>query len=99
MIRLPPRPAIWSTFRVTLMTWIVLRGLVGFASGSPAILFSASVFLVLGVAVVALVDSSVARERLFYENLGVGRRMIAGMAVGFACGLEVASALILSFLG
>jgi hypothetical protein len=90
---------IWSTIRISVPTWILLRGILAGASGSPTILLPASIFLVFGVCAVALVDSSVARERLFLANLGVGRRAIAGISLSVACALELAAAIALGAIG
>jgi hypothetical protein len=46
----------------------------------------------LGVAATAVVDITVARERLFLANLGAGRRVIVGLSLLVSGALEVISA-------
>jgi len=94
MIRLPPEPVCWATLRTTLLAWLVLRAIVGLSNGSPTILLPVSLFLMLGVAVIAVVDITVARERLLLGNLGVGRRVVAGISLLVSGTLEIASAVL-----
>ncbi len=99
MTRFPPRPVCWATFRTTFLVWLVLRSVVGLANGSPAILPPVSLFLMLGAAATVVIDITVARERLLLGNLGVGRRMIAGVSLLVSGTLEVASAVAVHALG
>ena len=99
MIQLPPKAVFWSTLKISILAWIVLRGFAGASAGSLSIYLPASVFLILGVGVVALLDSYVARERLFLANLGVGRRWVGVFAVSVALVLEVIAALALRVAG
>jgi hypothetical protein len=55
-------------------------------------------FLILGTALVALVDVSVSRERLILANSGLGRRFVAAVALLVSGTLEVAAALALRLL-
>jgi hypothetical protein len=98
MIRLPPAPVFWATARTTALAWFVLRGIVGLAGGSPSIRLPVSVFLMLGVAVTAVVDVTVSRERLMLGNLGVGRRVIVGISFLGSGTLEILSAVAVHFL-
>mgnify|MGYP001815063480 CR=1 FL=1 len=91
-----PKPVIWATVRSTFLSWVVLRAFVGFASGRLSLTLSASVFLMLGVVAIALIDVAVARERLFLGNLGVGRRTVAAISFSTVVALEVAAHLVLS---
>ena len=99
MIRLPPKAVFSATLRTTVLVWFVLRAIVAFANGSPAILLPVSHFLMLGVTATAVVDMTVARERLFLGNLGVGRRVIAGIALLGSGILEGVSAVAVHVLG
>ena len=92
MISLPPKPVCWATARTTFLVWLVLRAVVGLSSGSPSIFLPVSLFLMLGVAATAVVDITVARERLFLANLGVGRRVIVGLSLLVSGALEIMSA-------
>ncbi len=100
MISVPPKDFLRSTFRVAFLAWVGLRAIVVLAwlvlraiVGSPQLSLPASIFLIFGVTAVALVENSVSRERLFYANLGVGRRVTAGIAMAVATGLEVMAGL------
>jgi hypothetical protein len=53
----------------------------------------------LGAAATVVIDITVARERLLLGNLGVGRRMIAGVSLLVSGTLEVASAVAVHALG
>ena len=99
MMRIPPRPVFWATLRTTLLAWLVLRAIVAFSSGSPSVLLPTSVFLMLAVAAVAVVDITVSRERLLLGNLGVGRRVIAGVSLLVSGALELVSAIAVQGLG
>jgi len=92
MILLPPKPVCWATVRTTFLVWLVLRAVVGLSGGSPSILPPVSLFLMFGAAATAVVDITVARERLFLANLGVGRRVIVGLSLLISGALEVMSA-------
>jgi len=95
MLALPPKPIVVTTFKTTLLVWVVLRGLLVSGTGTLAILPPASLFLMMSVAVTAVMDIVVARERVFLGNLGVGRRGIAGMSFVLTGVLEVISGLVL----
>ncbi|MFH1762737.1 MAG: hypothetical protein ABIF09_00970 [Gemmatimonadota bacterium] len=99
MIHLPPRPFFWATFRITVLAWLVLRVIVGMANGLPGILPPVSILLMLGVATIAVLDGTVARERLLLGNLCVGRRGIVAVSLLVSGALEVASALAVHVLG
>ncbi|MGD2120914.1 MAG: hypothetical protein PVJ76_04180 [Gemmatimonadota bacterium] len=99
-----------TTIRTTLLSWVVLRAFVGFATvvlgdsvgfavAGLSLVLGASILLILGVAAIAVIDISVARERLFLANLGVSRRTIAGISFGVATALEFMAYLALSALG
>ena len=98
MIQLPPKPVWASTLRITVLVWVVLRSIVALYNGSPTILLPASLFLMMGVAATAVVDATVARERLWLGNLGIGRRAVAGIALLGSGTLEVVSAVLLRAL-
>ncbi len=98
MIRLPPAPVFWATARTTALAWFVLRGVVGMSSGSPSILLPASLFLMLGAAATAVVDLTVARERLLLGNLGVGRRVVVSLSLLVSGVLEITAAVAVRFL-
>ncbi len=99
MIRLPPKPFFWATFRLTVLAWMVLRGFVGMAYGSPRIALPSSIFLMLGLAAIAVVSTTVGRERLLLGNLGVGRRGIVAVSLLVSGALELSSALAVDVLG
>ena len=99
MIRLPPGPVCWTTVRTTVLVWVVLRALAAGYSGSPGMLLPASLFLILGAAAVAVVDITVARERIFLGNLGVSRRAIGGVAFVVAGTLEITASLVIRAMG
>ena len=99
VIRLPPGPVCWTTVRTTVLVWVVLRAIAGMSSGSPGMLLPASLFLMAGAATTAVVDITVARERIFLGNLGVGRRAIGGLAFFVAGALEITAALVIRAMG
>jgi len=99
MVRFPPKPVCWATLRISLLAWLVLRAIVALSNGSPTILLPVSLFLMLGVAVIAVVDISVARERLLLGNLGVGRRGVVGISLLVSGTLEIASMVVVHALG
>ena len=99
VIRLPPGPVCWTTVRTTVLVWVVLKVFAGMYSGSPGMPLPASLFLMLGAATTAVVDITVARERIFLGNLGVDRRAIGGLAFVVAGTLEITAALVIRAMG
>lgn len=99
MSRLPPWPVVWATARTTLLVWLVLRGLLAYSSGRPAVLFHASIFTILGTAAVVVADVGRNRERLLLANLAVGRRGVAATAILITTLLEVVVAMALGRWG
>lgn len=99
MIHLPPKPFFWATLRLTVLAWIVLRVLAAMAYGSPWIALPSSIFLMLGLAAIAVVSTTVGRERLLLGNLGVGRRGVVAVSLLTSGALEVSSALAVDVLG
>jgi hypothetical protein len=77
-----------------VLAWVVLRVLVGLESGSPDILLPTSIFLMAGVAGIAVVDLYVARERVFLANVGIGRRSVVLVSLLVSGSLELLSALV-----
>ena len=98
MIRPPPASVFWATARITILVWLMLRVFVGMYTHSPSILLPASLFLMLGVAATAVVDLTVARERLLLGNLGVGRRTVVGLSLLVSGLLEITSAVAVRIL-
>jgi len=91
---IPPQPILTRTLAKTLGFWIVLRGLlvsVGVAVPEPVV----SVLIVVVVLVLLVVDMTMVRERLFIENLGVGRMGILRTAAVAALILEVGTSLVI----
>ena len=99
MVRLPPKSVCWATLRITILVWLMLRVMLAGYNQSPSILPPVSLFLMLGVAVIAVVDITVARERLLLGNLGVGRRGVVGISLLVSGTLEIASMVVVHALG
>lgn len=99
MIRLPPKEVFSATYRTTVLAWLVLRGIVGMYGGSPSVLLRTSVFLMFGVAMIAVVDMTVARERLLLGNLGVGRWEVAAISLLGCMVLEFVSGAVVRLAG
>lgn len=107
MIRLPPTPILLATAKATLLAWLVLRGAVAMGSvlpgalvdPSPTIPPHVSLFVMLAAGGVAVLDVSVARERILLGNLGVGRRSVFGVSLMISGALEMISALAFRGLG
>lgn len=96
MLRIPPKQIVWPIVRVSALAWAVIRAVVAAAinlaaeaSEDASLLLPTSVILVLAVGVVALVDNSLARERIWNANLGLGRRRVFLLAVASAGALEM----------
>jgi len=53
----------------------------------------------LAVAVTAVVDITVSRERVFLGNLGVSRKAVGGLAFSVSGALEIAAALVIRAFG
>jgi len=102
MIPILPRSVLWPTLRTSVMVWLFLRLFMGAGArylaggmemggggGSHGLLsLSASVLLMAGVAVSALVDLHLAREEVWVQNLGVSRKSVAGAGLVVAGILE-----------
>jgi hypothetical protein len=96
MLRLPPGQIVWPIVRISALAWAVIRAVVtaaikvaGVAPEDASLRLLTSVVLVLAVGVVALVDNSLARERIWNANLGLGRRRVFLLAVASAGALEM----------
>ena len=98
MVQLPPKPVWIATLRITFLVWVVLRSILALYHGSLTILLPVSLFIMMGAAVTAVVDATVARERLFLGNLGLGRRVVVGIALLGSGALEVVSAVVVRAL-
>jgi len=75
---------------------VVLRAILGVYGTSYRTLPPTTILLMVGVAVTAVVDQSMARERLWAANLGFGRRTVVVMAASVTLVLETAANLLLS---
>jgi hypothetical protein len=87
------------------MVWLVLRvflaaqnSILGVQGHVLAILFPVSLIVMFAVGAVAALDVTLGRERVFLENLGLGRReifllsfLMAGALEGFAAILILAA--------
>ena len=98
MFILPSDPAFRATLRTSILAWLVLRVFIGGYSGTPSILLPTSLSLMLAVPAIALIDGAVSRERLFLGNLGLGRRVMAGVSLLVTGILEIMAALVLHAL-
>ena len=90
----PPRPIRWATYRLSILVWLVLRAFLAAQNGSLAVLFPVSLLVMLAVGAVAATEMSVSRERVFLENLGIGRRSVFALSFLFAGALETMAALV-----
>ncbi len=102
MFRFTPPPILGATAKVTVLAWLVLRGALAMGSRLPGaplpdrfpgFLPHVSLFVMLAAGAVALIDLTVARERIFIGNLGVGRRSVFGVSLLVSGAFEIATAL------
>ena len=98
MKRLPPRSLLVSLVLTSTLVWAVPRVILATGARAMAALFDISpdlspitlLLLAVGVSWVVLLDTSISRERVFAQNMGIATRTILGVAFGTVLLWEIA---------